>query len=106
MRTRLVAVFLGVIVLVLLAQDVPLAFHLRRVETDRLLAGLERDAFIIGGNAADATAQATAQVMNRFLNRLPTITIREGHRVKVYVTSDLDLPAWAPLGAAAGSQWR
>ena len=61
---------------------------------------------IIGGNAADATAQATAQVMNRFLNRLPTITIREGHRVKVYVTSDLDLPAWAPLGAAAGSQWR
>mgnify|MGYP000681006024 CR=1 FL=1 len=60
---------------------------------------------IIGGNAADATAQATAQVMNRYLNRLPTITIREGHRVKVYVTSDLDLPAWAPLGAA-GSQWR
>lgn len=61
---------------------------------------------IIGGNAADATAQASAQVMNRFLNRLPTITIREGHRVKVYVTSDLDLPAWAPPGAAAGSQWR
>lgn len=61
---------------------------------------------IIGGNAADATAQASAQVMNRFLNRLPTITIREGHRVKVYVTSDLDLPAWPPLGAAAGSQGR
>ena len=34
--------------------------------------------------------------MNRFLNRLPTITIREGHRVKVYLTSDLELPAWAP----------
>ena len=32
------------------------------------------------------------QVMNRFLNRLPTITIREGHRVKVYLTSDLELP--------------
>jgi type IV secretion system protein VirB10 len=32
--------------------------------------------------------------MNRFLNRLPTITIREGHRVKVYITSDLELPAW------------
>ena len=37
--------------------------------------------------------------MNRFLNRLPTITIREGHRVKVYVTSDLDLPAWTPATA-------
>ena len=32
--------------------------------------------------------------MNRFLNRLPTITIREGHRVKVYLTSDLELPAY------------
>jgi type IV secretion system protein TrbI len=34
------------------------------------------------------------QVMNRFLNRLPTVTIREGHRVKVYLTSDLELPAY------------
>ena len=38
--------------------------------------------------------------MNRFLNRLPTITIREGHRVKVYLTSDLELPAYvAPRSA-------
>ena len=51
---------------------------------------------IIAGNVGDATAQATAQSMNRFLNRLPTITIREGHRVKVYLTSDLELP---PYGA-------
>lgn len=49
---------------------------------------------IIAGGAADATSQATLQVMNRFLNRLPTITIREGHRVKVYLTADLELPAY------------
>lgn len=49
---------------------------------------------VIAGSAADSTAQASAQVMNRFLNRMPTITIREGHRVKVYITSDLDLPEW------------
>ena len=49
---------------------------------------------IIAGNVGDATAQATAQSMNRFLNRLPTITIREGHRVKVYLTSDLELPVY------------
>lgn len=48
---------------------------------------------IIAGGVGDATSQATIQVMNRFLNRLPTITIREGHRVKVYLTSDLELPA-------------
>lgn len=61
---------------------------------------------IIAGNAADATTQASAQVMNRFLNRLPSITIREGHRIKVYVTSDLDLPAWTLPGVGGGSQRR
>lgn len=50
---------------------------------------------IIAGGATDATAQAGLQIMNRFLNRLPTITIREGHRVRVYITSDLELPAYA-----------
>lgn len=50
---------------------------------------------VIAGGVGDATSQATMQVMNRFLNRLPTITIREGHRVKVYLTSDIELPAYA-----------
>ena len=49
---------------------------------------------VIAGGVGDATTQATMQVMNRFLNRLPTITIREGHRVKVYLTNDLELPAY------------
>jgi type IV secretory pathway VirB10-like protein len=60
--------------------------------------GLNRGAgdrtVVIAGNVGDATAQATAETMNRFLNRLPTITIREGHRVKVYLTSDLELPPY------------
>jgi type IV secretory pathway VirB10-like protein len=54
---------------------------------------------VIAGGVGDATAQATLQVMNRFLNRLPTITIREGHRVKVYLTSDIELPAYVAPGA-------
>jgi len=49
---------------------------------------------VIAGSVGDAASQAAVQVMNRFLNRLPTVTIREGHRVKVYVTSDLELPAY------------
>jgi type IV secretory pathway VirB10-like protein len=49
---------------------------------------------IITGNVGDATAQAATQTMSRFLNRLPTITVREGHRVKVYLTSDLQLPVY------------
>lgn len=51
---------------------------------------------VITGGLENATSQATTQTMSRFLNRLPTITIREGHRVKVYLTADLDLPAYAP----------
>ncbi|MGE3490146.1 MAG: TrbI/VirB10 family protein [Vicinamibacterales bacterium] len=53
------------------------------------------DRTVIVAGSADAASQASAQTLNRFLNRMPTITIREGHRVKVYVTSDLELPAWS-----------
>jgi type IV secretion system protein VirB10 len=53
----------------------------------------DRTVIIAGG--ADAASQASLQVMSRLLNRLPTVTIREGHRVKVYLTSDLQLPAYA-----------
>lgn len=56
---------------------------------------------VVAGGAVDAASQTSAQVMNRFLNRLPSITIREGHRVKVYVTSDLDLPEWSTSEIAA-----
>jgi type IV secretion system protein VirB10 len=58
---------------------------------------------VIAGSAGDATAQATAQTMNRFLNRLPTVTIREGHPVKVYLTGDLELPAYAGGAQPSGS---
>jgi len=41
---------------------------------------------------AQSTAQSSAQILDKFLNILPTVTIREGHRVKVYLTGDLTLP--------------
>lgn len=53
--------------------------------------GGDRSVIVAGG--ADASAQAASQVASRLLNRVPTITIREGHRVKVYLTADLELPA-------------
>ena len=39
--------------------------------------------------AAQSIAQTGAQIMDRFLNRLPTVTIRAGHRVRVWFTADL-----------------
>jgi type IV secretory pathway VirB10-like protein len=50
---------------------------------------------IVAGGSADAASQAASQSMSQFLNRMPTITIREGHRVKVYVTRDVDVPEWS-----------
>ena len=38
--------------------------------------------------------QEALHILDRFLNVLPTITIREGHRVRVYLTQDLTLPAY------------
>jgi type IV secretion system protein VirB10 len=39
-----------------------------------------------------STAQSSAQILEKFLNVMPTVTIREGHRVKVYLSGDLALP--------------
>jgi len=48
--------------------------------------------------AGASLAASTGRVLDRYLNVLPTITIREGYRIKVYLTNDLDLPAFAPDG--------
>jgi type IV secretory pathway VirB10-like protein len=41
---------------------------------------------------AQSTAQSSAQILDKFLNIMPTVTIHEGHRVKVYLSGDLVLP--------------
>ena len=43
-------------------------------------------------------SQASMQVLDKFLNIMPTITIREGHRVAIYLTHDLLLPAYHARG--------
>jgi type IV secretory pathway VirB10-like protein len=46
------------------------------------------------GTAA-SVSQSAATILDRFIQIPPTITIREGHRVKVYFTQDLLLPAYS-----------
>ncbi|MDE0102407.1 MAG: TrbI/VirB10 family protein [Bryobacterales bacterium] len=45
--------------------------------------------------AGGGLSQSAMRILDRFLNRLPRITIREGHRVRIYLTSDLFVPAAA-----------
>jgi len=40
-------------------------------------------------------ANSSTEILDRFLNILPTVTIREGNRVKVYLSGDLLLPDYA-----------
>ena len=42
--------------------------------------------------AGQGFGQGAMQILQRFLNRLPTITIRAGHRLRIWFTSDVLVP--------------
>ena len=46
--------------------------------------------------AGQGFGQSATQILQRFLNRLPTVTIRAGHRVRVWVTADFLVPRPRP----------
>nr|WP_257031250.1 TrbI/VirB10 family protein [Edaphobacter lichenicola] len=43
---------------------------------------------------SSSLSQSSANMLDRFINVLPTHTIFEGHRIKVYITQDMLLPAY------------
>jgi type IV secretion system protein TrbI len=45
--------------------------------------------------AAGSVSQSATTILDRFMQIPPTITIREGNRIKVYFTQDMLLPAYA-----------
>lgn len=45
-------------------------------------------------SAGTGLAGAAERLLERFLNRMPKITIREGHRLRIYLTADLRLPTY------------
>ena len=61
----------------------------------------------VAASAGASLATSTARVLDRYLNVLPTITIREGHRIKVVLTNDLTLPPIRrPSRRRASAAWR
>ena len=50
-------------------------------------------AFVTGSSAS--ISQSATSILDRFMQIPPTITIREGHRVKIYFTQDMLLPAYS-----------
>jgi type IV secretory pathway VirB10-like protein len=57
------------------------------------LTGSGSQLFTNGASAS--VSESATTVLNRFMQIPPTITIREGHRVKVYFTQDMLLPAYS-----------
>ena len=46
--------------------------------------------------AGAGVASTGDDVLDRFLNRLPTVTIRAGQRLRVWLTTDVLIPYPAP----------
>ncbi len=84
MRWRLVAAFVGVMVVILAAQNIPLARYLRTVESERVLAGIERDAFVLAGSAEDSlSGEDTSQDPNALQSTVDVYRARTGALVVV-----------------------
>jgi type IV secretion system protein VirB10 len=49
----------------------------------------------IRNGISEQSANEGEQVLNHFLNRLPIITLKEGSRARVYIGTDLIIPAYA-----------
>ncbi|MEO8363939.1 MAG: ATP-binding protein [Ilumatobacteraceae bacterium] len=87
MKKRLVAVMVGLVVIVLIAHDVPLSAHLAQIERDRLTTAIQRDAFTIGGRVTplinlvgSARTIAITAVLNDYASRSDgTVVVIDGN---------------------------
>jgi type IV secretion system protein VirB10 len=48
----------------------------------------------IRNGISQETAQESMQILNHFLNQLPTFVVREKTRIKIYISADLEVPAY------------
>jgi signal transduction histidine kinase len=104
MRWRLAAALLGIVALVLVVQDVPLAFHLERVERERLVTGLERDAYVLAGRGEDVLEGTTTPSEAGLDDVVADYRSRTGATVIITDDSGRAVAASAP-GAAVGDSY-
>ena len=83
MRWRLAAVLVGFTALVLLVQNIPLASYLRTVERDRIITGLQRDAFTLAGYSVAALAVPTPVPVENLDEKVAAYARTTGARVIV-----------------------
>jgi len=97
MKWRLLLAMSGLLTMVLVAQDVPLAGYLRRVEGERQVAKLERDAFILAGVAEDLlSGEAETDTTANLQDSIDLYAAQEGARVVVTDADGLVVVATDP----------
>jgi len=99
-KRLLAAALVGLTLIVLLVQDIPLAGYLRTVETDRIYTALERDAFLLSDKALDTLNDPTPDHLDVLQTALDRYEILKGARVVVVdvngiVVADTQLPTKA-----------
>ena len=60
MKWRLVAALIATTLLVILVQDIPLSYYIQGVQRDRIITGLERDAFVLAGRPVQVLAASVS----------------------------------------------
>jgi signal transduction histidine kinase len=83
------AALMGMTLLVLLVQDIPLSSYLRTVETDRIITSLERDAFVLAGRAEQALESGAAADVTQLAKISMAYRSAGGARVVIVNTAGL-----------------
>lgn len=97
MRRRFIAAIAAVTLLVLLVQDVPLAFYMHQNEQNKITGTLQRDALVLAGRSQSALWNPTADATKNLSTLAATYRKNGGARIvivnaagKAIVTSDDD----------------
>ena len=108
MKWRFMGAVMAVTFLVLMTQDIPLAFYMNQTEHDHIVTGLERDAFVLAGRSEEALQSAGATDDAALNDMARTYRDAGGARVVIVnaagiavVTSDDDQSV---VGASYGSR--
>jgi signal transduction histidine kinase len=102
MRARIVMVIVCVVVIVLAVRDVPLGLHLARIERERVVTRLERDAYVLAGRLSEPAADGlSAGVASEELAEYS----RSGSVTAIVVDSDGNLLAGSAQDALPGESY-
>ena len=91
------AAIIATTLLVILVQDIPLSLYLQNVQRDRIVTGLERDAFVLAGRSEEALEQPSVDSATMITDIARSYQISSGARVIIVnsagiaiVTGDAD----------------